>query len=262
MPSLVRVRLRRSAAVLAFGVVFAVAGRVTVAQAQSLTWGGAGTSDYFSPTNWSNPAVAPPFLPTQSAVFGAGGSSAVVVDLSHSPVFPVPIFQPDSWTFSANAQSVYSISGDAIAFNVAGPTGGIINNANAGQTITIANNINDGFSGSVVPVMVQQLGNSTLVLAGANSYSGGTLISAGTLQVTNANSLGAGNVILNGGTLQAATSMGIGNNFLVNAPGGTVDVNGAQITLSGVIADGTGAGVLSVIDSTGGGTLELSGLNT
>jgi autotransporter-associated beta strand protein len=270
MPMREQGRLRRNAAALAFGVVLAVAGPMTtVAEAQSFTWGGTGssttTSDYGTDTNWSNSGTAPPFLPTQSAIFGANGSSTVVVDLLH---LPVPFFfQPDSWTFSATAQSVYSISGDAIGFNVAGPTGGIINNANAGQTITIANNINDGFNGSIVPVMVQQLGNSTLVLAGANSYSGGTLISAGTVQVTNANSLGTGTVFLNGGTLQmqspTLTLVNFSNPFAVNAPGGTVDLNGAFVTLSGVISDGAGAGVLSVIDSSGSGaTLELANANT
>jgi autotransporter-associated beta strand protein len=235
---------------------------------QNFVWGGTGsttaTSDYALATNWSSPGSAPPFLAGQSATFGATGSSTVVVDLSH---LPAPFLQPNSWTFSANAQSAYSISGDAVAFSVAGPTGGVINNANAGQTITIANNINDGFSGSIIPVMVQQLGNSTLVLAGANGYSGGTLISAGIVQVTNANSLGTGTVTLNGGTLQmqspTLTSVNFSNNFAINAPGGTVDLNGAFVTLSGVISDGAGAGVLSVIDSSGSGsTLELSSANT
>jgi len=110
--------------------------------------------------------------------------------------------------------------------------------------------------------------NSTLILAGANGYTGGTLISGGTVQVTNANSLGDSSsiVTLNGGTLQmqspTVVSVNFSNNFAVNAQGGTVDVNGGQVTLSGVIADGTGASVLNVIDSTGGGNLELSGLNT
>jgi autotransporter-associated beta strand protein len=232
---------------LCVGAVLSVACLVpdTTALAQSFTWGGTGTSDYALATNWSNPGIAPPFLPGQSAIFGATGSSTVVVDLSH---LPIPFFQPDSWTFSADAQSVYSI-----------------NNANAGQTITIANNINDGFDGvSIIPVSVQQLGNSTLVLAGANSYSGGTLISAGTVQVNTADSLGAGTVTLNGGTLQMTgiASANFSNNFAVNAPGGAVDVNGGQVTFSGVIADGMGAGVLSLIDSAGAGTVQLSGVNT
>jgi autotransporter-associated beta strand protein len=261
LPSHVRGRLRRGVVAPWLGAALTVACLVSgpAAQAQSFSWGGTGstsvTSDYGTATNWSNPAAAPPFLPSQSAIFGGSGSGTVSVG--------TPFMFADSWTFTSSAQS-YSFTGTDLDFNVAGPTGGLINNANAGQIITIGNRINDGFGGAV---SVQQLGNSTLVLAGANSYSGGTLISAGTVQVTNANSLGMGTVTLNGGTLQmqspTLTTVNFSNNFAINAPGGTVDLNGAFVTLSGVISDGAGAGVLSVIDSTGtGSTLELSNANT
>jgi autotransporter-associated beta strand protein len=245
---------------LAFGVVLAIAGQVTVARAQSFTWGGTGsttsTSDYSTTTNWSAPPAGAPIFPTQSAIFGTSGSSTVTIGAG--PMLP------DSWTFTANSQS-YTISGNPVDFSRSGSSGGLINNANSTQTITISANINDGIGG---PIMVQQLGNSTLVLSGANGYTGGTLISAGTVQVTNSNSLGdtTSIVTLNGGTLQmqspTVVSVNFSNNFFVSAPGGTVDVNGGQVTLSGVIADGAGAGVLRVIDSTGGGNLELSGVNT
>ena len=228
-------------------------------RAQSYIWGGTGsttvTSAYSTGTNWSNPpAGAPPIGSGQSAVFGATGSATVTIGAG--PMLP------DSWTFNANSQS-YTISGNGVDFKLSGPTGGLINNANTGQTITISSNINDGGGG---PVMVQQLGNSTLILAGTNGYSGGTLISAGTVQVTNAGSLGSGTVTLNGGTFQSQfpsiSSALFSNNFALNAPGGTVDVNGAQINLGGVAADGAGAGMLRVIDSNGGGSLQLSGFNT
>ena len=67
-------------------------------------------------------------------------------------------------------------------FSQAGGSGGIIDNANSGQTITIANTIGE----SVAGVQVQLLGASTLVLSGANTYTGGTTVSGfGILQVTN-----------------------------------------------------------------------------
>ena len=242
---------------LGFGVLLAVAVLLPDSvRAQSFTWGGTGsttaTSAYSTGTNWSNPpAGAPPIVPGQSAVFGATGSSTITI--GGGPMLP------DSWTFSANSQS-YTISGNPVDFSLSGPTGGLINNANAGQTITISANINDAGGG---PVMVQQLGNSTLVLAGTNGYSGGTLISAGTVQVNNADSVGSGTVTLNGGTFQLQSgSVAFSNNFAVNAAGGTVDANGGQLNLGGVIADGAGAGVLRVTDSAGGGSVQLSGVNT
>src|SRR6185437_5042173 len=139
------------------------------AQAQ-VTWAGGTSTDYNTASNWS-PSTTYPFLPGSSAIFGAtAGSSTVTVGTG--PMLP------DSWTFTSNAQS-YTISNNEVDFDVAGPAGGLINNANAGQVITINTNIN----GSVAGVQVQQLGNSTLVLAGNNGYTGGTLISAGTVQV-------------------------------------------------------------------------------
>src|SRR6202043_2603989 len=111
------------------------------------------------------------------------------VDVTAGPI------APDSWTFTAASQS-YTISGADVNFSLPGASGGIINNA-TGQTISIANNI--GGTG----VQVQQLGNSLLTLSGTNTYSGGTTISAGTLQVTNNSSIGTGDVTLNGGTFQA-----------------------------------------------------------
>jgi autotransporter-associated beta strand protein len=52
------------------------------------------------------------------------------------------------------------------------------------------------------------------------------------------------------------------NNFAINAGGGTVDAHGGQLNLQGVIADGTGPGLLTLIDSAGGGSVQLSGVNT
>jgi len=111
---------------------------VTSAPAQGFIWGGVGsttaTTDYNLGTNWNPPAGAPPVAAGQSAVFDATGSVAVVV--TAGPV------SPGSWTINATSQS-YSISGAAVNFNLAGATGGIINNANAGQTISISNNIGE-----------------------------------------------------------------------------------------------------------------------
>jgi autotransporter-associated beta strand protein len=225
------------------------------ARAQSFTWGGGTTvtADYGAATNWSNPASAPPIVPSQSAIFGSTGSSSVVVG---GPIGPA------SWTFNADAQA-YSISGANVLFGLAGASSGIFNNANSGQTISISNNIIEVVAGAA---QVQQLGNSTLVLSGSNDYSGGTLISAGTVQATNINSVGAGAVTLNGGTFQAdgLSNLIINNDFKVNTAGGTVDNHGTELALAGNISNGNGGtGVLQLIDSTNssGSVVVLSGTN-
>jgi autotransporter-associated beta strand protein len=250
-------RLRQSVAASMLCAAAMLAGLLpsSPAHAQSYTWGGGTSGDYSDPTNWSPNTGLYPFYPTSSAVFGATtGNTTIAV--------PGAPMLPDSWTFTSNA-AAYTINGNEVDFGVAGPTGGLINNGNLGQRIEIGTNINDGIGGAIG---VQQLGNSTLVLSGTNGYSGGTLISAGTVQVTNANSVGTGTVTLNGGTFQmqspTVSTVAFSNNFAINAAGGTVDVNGAQVNLQGVIADGAGGGMLQVIDGTGGGSLQLSGVNT
>ena len=246
------------------GAVLTLVNGSLFATSTGYVWGGAGstttTSAYTLNTNWSNPGGAPPIGPGQAAIFADTGS--VNVTVGAGPMLP------DSWTFTTNAQA-YVISGNPVGFSLGGPAGGVINNGNLGQRIEISANITDGvaFPGPVlVPVMVQQLGNSTLVLSGTNGYSGGTLISTGIVQATNADSVGTGAMTLNGGTFQmqagTVSTVNFSNNFAVNAPGGTIDAAGAQVTLSGVIADGAGGGVLRLVDTTGGGFIQLTGHNT
>ena len=247
--------LRRGVAALLFCAVWVAAGLLftSTAQAQFYTWGGTGsttaTADYNVGTNWSNPpAGAPPVTNGQGAIFDATGSTTINVTSTITPY---------SWTFNANSQS-YSVSGSDANFDF-----GIFNLANSGQTISISNNI-----GGTAIAQVRQDGASTLILSGNNTYSGGTVISAGTLQVTNNNSVGTGALHLDGGTFRAdgVSNLTFTNGVTITPTGGTVDNNGTVLTLSGVVAnDGgfTATGMLRLTDSSGGaGTTVLAGVNT
>jgi hypothetical protein len=77
------------------------------------------------------------------------------------------LIAPTSRILTTGAQS-YSIGDGAVNFGLAGPTGGIIDNANSGQTISISNNIGE----SATDVQVQLLNSSTPILSGTNSYAG------------------------------------------------------------------------------------------
>lgn len=115
-----------------------------------------------------------------------------------------------------------------------------------------------------------KIGNGTLILSAANTYSAGTTINAGTVQLNNTSGLGTAGVTMGGGTLSlngntisipslSGTSGTVQN---ANASAATLTVNTSSNTsYSGNIADGTGAGALTFIKS-GTGTLTLSGTNS
>jgi autotransporter-associated beta strand protein len=119
--------------------------------------------------------------------------------------------------------------------------------AGAGYTATIASVI-QGTGG------IDKTDLGTLVLSGANSYSGGTRVGSGVLQVAGDTNLGAaaGGVTLDGGTLRFSAAATSARTFTIGASGGTIDATNA-LTLSGEIG-GTGA-----LTKTGAGTLTLSG---
>lgn len=109
---------------------------------------------------------------------------------------------------------------------------------------------------------IAKVGSGTLVLNGANTYAGGTSLTAGTLRAGNNAALGTGALAMaNGTTLQAgAANLAIANAVTL-AGSNVVDVNGQVLTLGGVIS---GTGPLSVIDSQSlaGDALILTGVNS
>jgi autotransporter-associated beta strand protein len=237
--------------VLAGTALTAVALLPSVAQAQSV-WGGGGsstiTTDYNLGTNWStNPT--PPTAAGSSAQFDASGSSTVTVTAG-------PI-TPDSWTFNAASQS-FTISGAAVNF---GNAATLTNNASAGQTISISNNM----SGTTL----SQTAASTLTLTGTNSFTN-TNISAGTLALSGAGSVG-GNSLVTVGTGAAtatfdisATSAGASIQGLAGASDGVVTLGNQTLTST----NGSGANnFFGAINGNGGLTVSggqqiLGGANT
>ncbi|MCG3101632.1 autotransporter-associated beta strand repeat-containing protein, partial [Enterobacter sp. DRP3] len=99
----------------------------------------------------------------------------------------------------------------------------------------------------------------TLILTGANTWTGGTNINGGTLQISADNNLGAaaGSLSFDGGTLATTGSFNTARTTTVNTGGGTVDTAaGTTLAMSGAIG---GSGLLTKTDA---GTLILSGANT
>jgi fibronectin-binding autotransporter adhesin len=107
---------------------------------------------------------------------------------------------------------------------------------------------------------VMQTGSGSLTLTADNSYSGGTELNAGTLNVGSNTAIGSGTL-----AMAASTTLNLNGNFtLANAitlsGDPTINVGTGQTsTLSGGISNGTQAGDLV---KTGAGTLVLTGTDT
>ncbi len=145
--------------------------------------------------------------------------------------------------------------GTLVASNVESlGTGDVTNNAtlelNTGGDFT--NNISG--SGQVV-----KSGDDALTLSGANSYTGGTLISSGTLVATNVDALGSGDVTDNatlelntGGTFDNAIS---GSGQVVKSGDETLTLSGSNTYTGGtLISDGTL--VASNVEALGSGDID------
>ncbi len=99
-----------------------------------------------------------------------------------------------------------------------------------------------------------KLGANTLILSASNEYTGGTTISAGTLAVTNAASLGSGSLAIGPATLEVAGSFSDSRNIGLTDLGATIQVDPALTYDNSGTLSGTGC-----LSKTGGGELILSG---
>jgi fibronectin-binding autotransporter adhesin len=149
----------------------------------------------------------------------------------------------------------------------------------AGQSVSYSGIVANNGSSTDSLVVGSGANSGGLTLGGNNSYTGSTIVNAGTLEISSDANLGAdpasptpGNLVLNNGTelvLQGAGLVVNANRGVAIGPAtglgsAAIDVSSTvPDTIAGIIANnGAGAGGLTVNVGNGSGTLLLSGINT
>ncbi|MER8373456.1 autotransporter-associated beta strand repeat-containing protein [Mesorhizobium sp. M1406] len=210
----------------------------------NLVDGGNGTWRAAGDDNWTEQAgdINAPFSNASFAIF-AGAAGTVIVDNTNGQV------RAAGMQFATGG---YVIQGEDIALVAPQSTIRVGDGTSAGAAYVAT--VNSNLTGNTQLVKTD-LG--TLVLGGTNSYTGGTAINSGTLQVASDGNLGAaaGALSFDGGTLRNMASFGSARGVTLNAGGGTFETD-ADLTLSGLIG---GAGALT---KTGSSALILTGDNT
>ncbi|PZN92551.1 MAG: hypothetical protein DCF31_15990, partial [Alphaproteobacteria bacterium] len=172
--------------------------------------------------NWTS-ASGNPLLQWASArgfFRGAAGTIAV----SGTQVFTGLNFEVDGYTLNGG-----TLQSNAGAIDTVAATTTTINSVISGDTLA-------------------KTGTGTLVLNGANSFTGGLTVAAGTVRVGGSGALGTGTATFNGGTTLEGTTGAFSTLANAIVLGGAVgfDANGGGTTLNGVIS---GTGPLSIFDA-------------
>ncbi|WP_252053472.1 autotransporter-associated beta strand repeat-containing protein [Acinetobacter silvestris] len=169
------------------------------------------------------------------------------------------VFQGTAGTVSVNGTQLFTgMQFLTDGYNVVNGTSGLLTAVN-GTGGTTAVRVDPGVTATAsVDIngsgILNKLDSGTLVLNGANSYSGGTQLDGGTLVVGSNTALGTGALIANAGTqLDSNAAVTLANTTTLN--GNLTVVGSNDLTLNGVIG-GTGG-----LIKTGAANLTLGGNN-
>lgn len=189
------------------------------------------------------------------------GSNATIITVSSGATLDINSVAIGAKPLSISGTGVSS-SGALTATGTCSYAGSITMSSNTtfggAGTATVSGSIGGGFN-------LTKTGASTYIFSNANTYTGSTIINAGSIRISNDNQLGAvpgsfssSNIILAGGTLNSTSALTINANrgILLNA-NSTIQSDVTSLTYNGVIS-GTGFG----FTKTGPGNFSLGGTNT
>lgn len=193
-------------------------------------------------TNW-NPVsagdgTAKVFDPAQTVYFGASGGGAA------------GLVAVDAGGVSANLGVEFDVTGYTLG-------GGAITLGGATPTVTVPTAVHTATINSTVSGIsgLTKAGNGTLILGGANSFTGTVNINGGTLSVGSDGNLGAAANVLSfgGGKLVTTAALAAARAMTISTGGGTFDTNGFDSSTSGITT------INDAFNKTGAGDLSLNG---
>jgi autotransporter-associated beta strand protein len=263
---------------------------LVVSPSATVTWTGGTAGNFWdiaTSTNWLLNGVRAPFTNGEAALFNNTGGTNPVVTIP-ATVQPVAVFVSSSsnYTFTgaadigSGASLTKSGTGTLTVLNAntfiggsylnggilklgdgATQNGSVAGNISDNATLVVANPADQTFSGVIsgAGALIKQ-GAGTLTLNSANSLTGPTTISAGTLALgdgSSANGSLAGGPITNSSLLVLGeiSSVTISNN--IAGTGGIVNNSPASVILSGVIS-----GTCKLTNDYSGGILHLTATNS
>ncbi len=206
-------------------------------------------------------------ITNSAALAGSVGSDPLINSLRFGAGTPTVSFAAAGNTLTiqsggiiGNAAGAQTIGASAGSGNLTAANGNQLTVITANnQALTINSNIVDP-TGGAIGLLKSGTGTGVLNLRGTNTYSGGTTIAAGTLNVTADSQLGmttaSPNLVLAGGTLQYGAAFTLNAARTIQPRGGAIDTNGQTVSLA---APFVGSGVFS---KTGTGTLTLTADNS
>ncbi len=273
------------------GYAFAISGGsldLTVLPATAVAWNLATGGSWNVAGNW-NPAIIPNTW-YYTATFGNTiGSTTATVTLDSSPTV-------SGLTFSNTGTSSYILARSDTTSTLTldnGVAPVALSNTTASNTIAVPVVLNSNLvisgttgktltiSGPVSGAAAMSFSGGSLVLSGSNTYTGGTTLSAGQLNINNASALGTGPFSLSAGTIgnttgaaitvstnnaenwngdftfAGANDLNLGTGNVTLGANRTVTVTSNNLTVGGVIS-GSGYSLTKA----GAGTLTLGGSNT
>lgn len=235
---------------------------VASARAANMTWDGGKDTSWTTKQNWTPQAVP---SANDSLIFAGTTRTSNTNNFAAGTSF-------SGISFSSTA-GAFVLAGNALSLG-----GDIVNNSTNAQTISLAMALtgtrafnaasgNLAVSGLISGASfgITKTGSQTLTLSGANTYGGGTGVSAGTLALAGSGTLGTGSLTVSGGTvnlggksltntLGALTGGGALSNGSLTNNGGSYDLRSGTV---GVVLAGSNA-----LSKTTSGSVTLDAANT